>query len=261
MAQYVEDTLSGTTPGLSVSVKSVSPSPLLGMNIHDLRVASAKGVLFQADEIQVSAALWPLMTGNLAGEVKGQLYGGRLNATLTPLEDGFAGPIKVDASFSEIDLEKMEDLWKSLNEQVTGKLAGQISYIGTHNNWMQGEGPLRLELTGGKTTYYAGFLGLDTLAITRLNVKSSLEDGSLAVNELTLEGREVKMNLAGAIALKKPLKNSRLDLAGTLSPLPELYKAIGANSPVARILKRNMDSGGTPFSITGSLSKRSLTID
>jgi type II secretion system protein N len=170
-----------------------------------------------ADRLVVRPGWLSLLRGRfaffLAAEGYGGVFRGRVDFT-----DTFSlhGPLSAEADFREIRIEKCAWLRDALVRQITGTLKGSASFSGAAETLKNGTGNIEFTLTNGTYPLLESFLGFDRLDFNKVDAKISIRNGALKITGLNLKGEKLRCSLKGNILLADDIRDSQIDLTGTI---------------------------------------------
>lgn len=201
-----------------LKTKSLKPSLPLGIKLKNAAVSSASSaqVLFQSDWLDIQIKPLSLFQKNTQIGISGKAYGGIFDgqfglnslAKIYPLKEGLL-------NFQNIDLARYTSIKTLLGKEITGKAKGSWKYqIGQGDRGPTGS--LSVFLTKGTYTLIEPFLGLNRIDFDRGEVQGRFQGGNFLMEKFEMTGAQVKCSLKGEITPADDLKNSWLNLSGTM---------------------------------------------
>lgn len=141
--------------------------------------------------------------------------------------------------------------------------------------------PLQREVHGVAAGSFTGVLGLHPVAISELEAKVRVENGSLqllkpvlghvvlpfaqATANIALRGDRVQVasgvvnsplfagEFAGEVRLHQDIAASTIAVKGSLQPRPELFKEVTGNPAVLQVVRQRLQDRALPFRLSGDL--------
>ncbi len=126
------------------------------------------------------------------------------------------GPLTAEANIREIRIEKCAWLRDALARQITGTLKGAVSFSGAAEALKNGTGNIDFTLTNGTYPLLESFFGFERIDFSKVEGKISFRNGAMKITRLTLNGEKLRCSLKGNILLADDIRESRIDLNGTI---------------------------------------------
>ena len=205
--------------GLQVTIDAIQPSFPPGLTLKNVSVGlnSRPDALFQATRLALRPSGLALLTGRLALLAEVQAYGGELQGELAfARRFSLSGPLSLEATFGGLRVERSAWLREVLSRQATGILGGRVTLNGPAGALRSGSGTLDFTLANGSYPLRENFLGFDKLDFSRIEGKASFRGGALRVTQVTLTADNFRCSLKGNILLADDIRESRIDLNGTI---------------------------------------------
>jgi type II secretion system protein N len=219
---------------------------LEGLKVNALPLNEGVPPLIEWSRLQLRPDYRSLLKGQLSSvALWGELYGGTAEGVVTVTQQS---PPNVSArvEWSGVEVRRYRALTTWLDEgRITGTLAGWFDGQVASGAPPQGEGEIFLQragLAGGKIM---GFTVPD-LTIDDAKSKFTLKGDKLELQDVTLAGNEVSIQVKGVVTLREPLGQSIPNLNLTIQKLPESLKPlVTIFAPRAKTLPAQMVIGGT----------------
>ena len=210
-----------------LKTKSLKPSLPLGIKMKKATISSASSahVLFQSDLLDIQIKPLSLFQKNTSIRISGKAYGGNFDgqfglhslSKIYPLKEGIL-------KFQDVDLARYSSIQTLLGKNMTGKAKGSWQYQATGQGDRSLSGSISVFVTKGAYTLIEPFLGLNRIDFDRGEIQGRFQGGSFLMEKLEITGSQVKCSLKGEITPADDLKNSRLNLSGTME-IPGQNKA------------------------------------
>lgn len=236
VTDYVRQAAAARYPLMLFSIDTVRPAIPPGLSAVNV-TAGMRGrpeATLHADSLTVSPGWLSLFRGRAALAVAVESYGGKLRGDLE-FTNAFSlkGPFLVEANFREIRIEKCGWLRDAMARQITGTLRGAVSFKGGSDPATGNSGNFDFTLTNGTYALLESFFGFEKLDYSKVDAKISFRNGALKITGLTFTGEKLRCTLKGNILLADDLRDSQLDLSGTI------------DIPVQNNKRVNLTIGGT----------------
>lgn len=206
-------------PGLMLSIETTRPAIPPGVALENVK-AHLRGrpeATLHADRIAIRPGWLSLLQGRAALVLAAEGYGGYLNGQLEYVNPfSVKGPLSGQIDTREIRIEKSAWLRELLDGRVTGTLKGSAAFSGAAESLRNGTGNIDFSLTNGSFQLVERLLDFDRIDFNRVDAKVSFRNGALKVSGLTLNGEKVRISLKGNILLAEDVRESQLDLNGSI---------------------------------------------
>jgi type II secretion system protein N len=217
-----------------------------GLKLTALPLKEGSPPLIEWSRLQLRPNYRSLLKGKLESvALWGELYGGTADGIFT-LTQTSPPAVNAHVEWSGLEIRRYRALTTWLDEgRLSGTLGGWFDAEATNGTPPQGEGEIFLQragLAGGKIM---GFTVPD-LSIEDAKSKFTLKGDRLELQDVTLTGNEISLQLKGFITLREPLGQSVPNLNLTIQKLPESLKPlVTIFAPRAKTLPAQMVIGGT----------------
>jgi len=256
--------------GYDLEITDLSNSGLTGLSFDNLRVilpsddkTSARTELV-FEELTVSTSLFSLMSDTKSYSFDASLGEGEAYGDLVIGED----TLDVDIEIDEIKLDLLPGLRKFTKLPLAGTLSGEIVLVMpssveestgnieiTIKSLNVGDGESKVEIPGW------GGLTLDRADVGDLELIAAIEHGQAKIERATAHGKDLELDILGAVRLLRPLKRSELNLMLRVK-IQEPYKE--RSTKVATMLElasseleaATATDGAIQYTIGGSLAGR-----
>jgi type II secretion system protein N len=236
VTDYARQAAATRYPSMLFSIDTVRPAIPPGLEAVNV-TAGLKGrpeATLHADSLVASPGWLSLFRGRAALAVAAEGYGGVVRGGLEFANPfSLAGPFSAEANFREIRIEKCGWLRDALARQITGTLKGSVSFKGGADPATGSSGNFDFTLTNGSYGLLESFFGFDRIDFAKVDAKLSFRNGALKIAGLTLTGEKLRCTLKGNILLADDIRESQLDLTGTI------------DIPVQNNKRVNLTIGGT----------------
>lgn len=222
-----------------------------GWEMEDLRLSAVpqnEGVppLLEFGRFQVRPNWGSWLRGQFSSvALWGELYGGTADGQLY-YANGDPPSVSGHLEWSGIEVRRYRALTRWLDQgRLAGTVAGWADAHADSGQPAEGEGELFLQhvsIEGGKVM---GFT-IPDLSIEDAKSKFTLKGDRLDVEDVTLAGGDLGIQLSGFISLRQPLGQSIPNLKVTIQKLPESLKPLAAMfAPRAKALPAQLQLTGT----------------
>ena len=219
LTDYVKAVAAARYPQASFSIDAIRPSFPPGLALSDITVAfrDRPDAILHADRLSVRPGGLSLLSGRFAILMTAEGYGGEVGGRVDFSRPfSFQGPLSATVSIRDIRIEKCAWFREVLARQITGTLKGSAAVSGTAEALKNGTGNVDFTLTNGTYPLLESFLGFEKIDFARVEGKVSFRNGALKINQLTLNGDKLRCSLKGNILLADDLRESQIDLSGTI---------------------------------------------
>jgi type II secretion system protein N len=217
--EMVTETIKAAAAPVTLSLETVRPAIPPGIHLEKITAGfpDRPEATLQADRLTIRPGWLSLLRGRFAFLSAAEGYGGEVRGRIE-FSDIFSlqGPLLVAANFREIRIEQCAWLRETLARRITGTLKGSVSFGGDEEALKNGAGNLEFTLTNGVWPLLENLFGFDRLEFGKIDAKISFRNGALKITELTLNGEKLRMALKGNILLADDIRESRIDLNGTI---------------------------------------------
>jgi type II secretion system protein N len=219
VTDYVKAVAAVRHPEMLLSIDTVQPAIPPGMELANV-TAGFRGrpeATLHADRLSVRPGWLSLFRGRLAFLGSAEGYGGEARGRVDYANIfSLQGPLSAEANFREIRIEKCAWLRDAMARQITGTLKGAVSFSGAAEALKNGTGNLDFTLTNGSYQLLESLFGFDRIDFNKVDAKVSFRNGALKITGLTLNGEKIRISLKGNILLADDIRESRIDLNGTI---------------------------------------------
>jgi len=219
LTDYVKAVAAARYPQASFSMDAIRPSFPPGLALSGITVAfrDRPDAILHADRLRVRPGGLSLLSGRFAILIAAEGYGGEVGSRVDFSRlFSFQGPLSATVAIRDIRIEKCAWFREVLARQITGTLNGSVAFSGTAEALRNGTGNVDFTLTNGAYPLLESFLGFEKIDFTRVEGKVAFRNGALKINQLTLNGDKLRCSLKGNILLAEDLRESQIDLSGTI---------------------------------------------
>ena len=194
-----------------------------------------------------------MLAGKYDVNISGTAYKGRIKGSLHR-GDKNGETIEGELSFKDLDLAVYTFLTEKLPYSLTGMLGGNVVYAGDGPN-STGNGSADMKLSGGRLQFKDPILGINGVDLQNIDLELELRNRNVTVVKGELTGAELNASVSGSIQLYPDLKNSQLNLKGTMEPLAEFYRQYPEIRELLKSMNKRVKRGQYFFSVTGTLGQ------
>lgn len=258
--QAVEDIVDGSVsrvnPELGFKAVKISPSLPPGLSISGGKIFfrnAAGPPVFAVDSMYIRPQVLKLFSGKYNVKLSGTAYKGDIKGTFR-LGDGDGKTLESELIFEELDIGSYDLLAQKLQHKLTGMFSGNVVF-GRDSANEAGNGRADLKLTDGQLLFENPIFGINSVDLQNIVLELELQNRNVTIVKGELTGPEMNAALAGSIQLQPDVKNSQLNLKGTLEPLPEFYRKYPEIRELLKSMKKRVKRGQYFFAITGTLDQ------
>ena len=211
--------LAASYPGTALSLETARPVIPPGIRLQRIEAAFPErpGATLRVDRLTVRPAWLSLLRGRFGFLAAAEGYGGEVRGRIDFQNIlSLQGPFSGTADLREIRLERCDWLRETLARRVAGTLGGSVSFVGDGESLKNGTGTLVFTLANVSWPLTESAFGFDRLDFGKVDAKISFRNGDLKITELFLNGEKLKVALKGNVSLADDIRESRIDLNGTL---------------------------------------------
>jgi type II secretion system protein N len=245
---------------ITLSINRITPRPTLGLKVEDTEIYlkdTPAHMLFRADTLIVRPEIWSFIKGSQRYYFTCQAYGGRAKGNIQLLKKDMTQPFHAEMELHDIRIGGHEYLEKLAGRSIQGRLTGNLSYSGTTNNLVSGDGEANLKLLDGTVELLLPLLELDSISFNQITIDTVLKKGKLTITRCEFTGPQLKGDLSGNISMRSQIEHSSLDLRGALEPHAAFFTGAG-RSGIMNIIQNRLKRGTLSFIIRGTLSKPNI---
>ena len=198
--QWLISEIETRTP-FKADIKNVNVSPILSLNIHNMKLYKAEKQLLNIDELKVRPSLFSLFSDSLNLPFKARLLGGETTGTLI-YSKKTKHVEKAEAKITGVKVEKITPFIPAAlgNKRLSmqGFLEGNFSIA--LNPEPQGEFTFGISKLGIKNLRVRGFLFPEFINMES-SFKGKIENEITKIEDLKLEGDGLDLAIAGTMPL------------------------------------------------------------
>ena len=220
--QGIRSAIAKGNPAIEVSLASAALTFPLSVEIEDLSIGTKRqsGAVV-IDHLQADLAWGKLLRGIVSCNWEADMYGG-IVAGDVGFTDRFTAesPINLNARLKTIDVGACSYLTTTLNQGVTGRLTGTVTYHGLMGDMINGAADVNLSLLDGSMELRRPVLGINALDFDTLAASIVLRDRTLKIKKAVIEGKKLDGSFNGVVFLNHNLPLSRIAVKGRMRLLP-----------------------------------------
>jgi len=252
---YLVSEAANIDPPMVLSLKAVRPGFPPGVHLMDARISLGEMPqqdLLRADTISITPAAWAFLSGTPRYDFDAHAYNGDIEGHVRFEAYATDAPFITSIRLKDIHIGGHPYLAPLVGREVSGVLGGAVQYAGHQNRLIDGAGQGTIVICNGDVKLLQPILGLDSLSFDRFSMEMALKDRKVTLNRVQLEGKTIRGELLGAIALNTDLSRSRLDLKGTLEPLGGLFGNSKGDAAALSFLRQGLKKLKRSFVIQGT---------
>ncbi|MBW1989950.1 MAG: type II secretion system protein GspN [Deltaproteobacteria bacterium] len=260
--EFVETRFAQIAPGLSLSVGEAGLAWPPGLALESPSIYTSSGDrLFSMDSLEVSVSPFSLFSSTPPVKVSAAAYGGRVEAAVARKPGGPDGYNQLDILVTRaMDASRMDAVARLSGREITGSVTGRLTLTGPLADPLSGRGSGNLTLKNGSVAVDNPMLALKALNVETLSVDLELAGRTVKITRAELSGLHAQATAQGLLYPRSPLAGSRVDIQGTVAPTQELFKELGADSPLGMALGGRSSSPRIRFRISGTLADPRLEL-
>ena len=205
--------------------------------------------LFESSSLYVRPGFEGLTRGKVESVfAHGSFYGGEVDASFRRVD----GMTRAGLQLNDAQIGRHPYVAQLLEEgQIGGKLSGAVTYE-ARGNLGDGRAAGELKIAGGglQSVKINGF-GLPDLHFDQIAMKFTMQGSKLEIEELHMDGDELKVDGGGQVVVRGPVSDSVLNLRLTIVPGPDSPDAV--KGMLALIPRPNGARPDAPVTVTGTL--------
>lgn len=226
---------------------------LKGVDIFSGRISESPALL-SLPLLRLRISIFPLIWGSFSLKVYSDLYGGHLAGRLNKR----GSRMSVYCEWEDLEIERYVLLQETYGLKVRGKLAGEMDLSIDPENFSDNKGTTSFQIEGAELSESSlfGLFKLPGISFDKCQGRLVLGSERLVVEQGSLMGPDLEVEVEGALDLQKKLNQSSIDLGVRLKLARSLSEELKDILPLLRI---KADSEGFyNFSIKGKLAKPRL---
>ena len=208
---YILAAAAESYPAAFLSFGAVSLSLPPGLKLENIMFGFRENseANIQVEKFTMMPRLLRYVSGRSAFTVNALAYGGSLKGSVD--FPGFSlkpPPAKAEIIFEGLNIEKCAYLKDKLGRAITGKLGGTFIF--------SGDSQLDFTIQKGSYQLLEGLFGFERLDFNKVEGQLTIKGGVLRIVKLRLTGDKINCSLKGEVMLKSDLKDSEINLNGTI---------------------------------------------
>jgi type II secretion system protein N len=209
------------TSDFMIKSESLHPAFPLGMKLRNVTISSQaqESVLFQGELLDLQLNIRTIFRNNISIGFSGKAYEGSFDgrAGLVSLRKPYP-PAEVILNIENVEIGKYPLFKGDPGKLFTGKASGKLTYI-TDEATKSASGTVSLFLKKGSYPLAEPFLGVNKIDFDRGEIQAQFNNGVLKLEKIETFGPQVNCSLKGEITTAADLKNSQINLNGTIEIL------------------------------------------
>jgi len=256
LEDYLRTQAESAFPRYSVSIGEAEPSLPPGLKITHTSV-STKGEprvsLLKAESLSLRPDFWSLLQGKLKISIDSRLYGGSVHGWIHFVGRNWKGPFTASLELKNLSLSEYAYLSTFLDREVSGSLAGTISYANGEKTLLEGTGKTDLRVLNGKVEFSEPLFSIESVRFDELLIRLDIKNRIIDLKQVEVKGSDVQGTLSGSIRLQREFSKSVLDLRGEVEPMAGFIKSSQEAARAMDLLKRRLKRGKLQFVVRGTL--------
>lgn len=262
IAGILDNSVRSINPALGFKAEKIGLQLPVGLSINDGEIylnKAPKPAIFKADTLAVRPRVMQFLGGNYQFTLAGTAYKGELHGTFRA-SAGNKRTLESELTFKDMDLGGYDFLAGMFPPRITGKLRGDVQFSQDPAGVAAENGKAHLQLSNGQLQFQAPIFGISAVDMQNIDLQMQLQRGKVLVDKAKLSGADVKGFMAGTIQLQPDIKQSQLDLMGTLEPTAEFYQSHPDIQELLKSMKKRVKRGQYFFKVTGTLAAPNFSL-
>lgn len=244
--KYVESIF----PGVECNIGSLAykfPFSFQADNINFTDKEEPEVLLFESKSLLIVPHIkYPLDTFSLSGELYGGSHSSKLSFNTEPGSFTLTG-IEV----KDFDLKKLILIQEELGRTFFGKMTLRGDYTGKTNDLLGGSGRGKITVKKGRMELLQPILSLPQLDIRNAEFDFSYKEQELEINNGQFDGKELRGNFSGGVAIESEWLVSELDLIGELTVESALFAGNYRLKSIVSSLQKRHKQAMLPYNVSG----------
>ncbi|MDH3330535.1 MAG: type II secretion system protein GspN, partial [Desulfobulbaceae bacterium] len=196
---WLQGKLNTAFPSLSWNIDKLEAGFPLKLKLSDIRVNGKNeqgNQLFYIPEMHFSPDMEELvkMKKQIPIHYQMKTLDGTVAGEIVP---GKGSMVKCSGELQNIQIGKLDEIWKKTNRNGSGKISGTFQYSGTWQNPLQGNLHADLKVSDGKISLQQQIFGLDQVNFNSMTTILSIKDKSVTFEDGTVDSRFFKVSYSG----------------------------------------------------------------
>ncbi len=252
--ELLDSSVSRINPEFNFKAENIRPGIPAGLRINaaEIYLGNTPGLtIFKSESFYIGPHILKLVKGEYDVDLKGMAYKGDIKGTLhfSDTDRDIAGEI----TFKNLVLDDYDFLAEKLEHKVSGSLSGEIVYSNESGDAAGGSGSFDLRLSDGRLQLKAPVFNIGSLDLQSIQLEAKLNRREITIVKADLKGTEVNGSMTGSIKLQKNMRQSQLNLRGTLEPLAQFYQKYPEIRELLKTMRKRVKRGQYFFTVTGTL--------
>ena len=255
LMDYIQAEFHNKYPNLLVSVQKVSLSFPIGLKFTGAELLTRvppEQTVFSAKKIIIRPNLMSLLGSNPEYRFSCQAYDGTITGQADIRKNGEEISFKLSTEFIKIHIDENSPLPAYIKDYFGGILEGTVTFSGSGLFDPDGTGEAALTLSNGSFKFAQPLLNINVIDFEEVPVKAELKDQNLNISNARLKGKDFLGQASGVIALKSPIKKSRLNIEFKIEPTAAFMQDSSRNDATSNLIKQGLKNGST-FNINGTI--------
>jgi type II secretion system protein N len=237
---------------VQISFETVDPAFPPGVELDSVTVFHRNERVFVAEAVDLSIGILPLFILRPTVKFKCDAYDGQV-AGKVGVSAFDVRKVSADIRLKNLNIGGIEAFHMALPQyDFFGIVSGSVTGNTRGKNGLSLKSGLRL--ADGRIEFITPLYGLDNLSFTEMETEFEIDGMLLKIDRLTAEGSDLTGSIAGTVNIKYPVRRSKLNLKGEVTPGPDIIKKLGELEPMISVFLRNRSGKkGLPINLNGTL--------
>lgn len=240
-------------PEINITIDRIKPAFPPGMRLFNVSVYQMNDALLILKNIKIVPDLLSLLRSNTTFFFKANTCDGMIAGKGELTHNSSISKVNVDATFSDIQISKIDAIQSLNSRNISGVLEGHLVY--SHGESSGEEIKATLIIADGSIELLNPILLLETVTFNILESDIIVKNKKVQFKQCRLKGHQMDGSIAGSIILKKPMERSVLNLAGTIRPHLTFLANLQKDLPKNLIPKKFFSKNGMRIKLSGTIEK------
>ena len=247
---YVVYKITRGNPGVSVTIKRVSPVLPPGIKLHDIGIAHRNRALVDLDSVKITPGMLSFFSSKKTARFKGRVNGGTVNGWAEVDNRNNQHAEKIEGTISGTQVQRIPALKHLGAYKISGNLGGDfiIGYTGSRRSMTA-----KLILSDCRIDFDQPIIGQSSLSFKNINADLVLNKGTWVIKKFSARGNQLNADISGTIDLNRSGGENALNLTGSVTPHHGFLAKIGNSLPVNLLQQKKAGKTTISFIIGGTL--------
>jgi type II secretion system protein N len=256
--EYLSGYLGEHYPDYAVTADTIKPDfpPGLKLDGVDIRFQGEKWV--SLEQLHIRPKYLAVFSTVKTVRFKGKAYQGDLWGTIDFKKTAESYEMEASAELKGILLKENEHLQTLSGRKIAGRLDSTFVY-GSE----KGEDKrlnVNLHIADGEVGLTNPVFSINNLAFETVDAELVVDRRSLKLKRCTVDGNQVKGDVAGVVLFRQPFERSRLEFKGNVAPQHLLMASLKKALPKSMLPSKKTGEKGFPVKLYGTIEKPKFSL-